>query len=209
MALGCSPVSTPMPRRIRRLTFQSAVTSEICESLRAFESARVERVWQTPKSRHQTKKPGLSSGQPLATQAMKANGRRNVKRPQTLMYSSSEWPRRFIVVLRRTWNRAAASDRRSHMVRDPIPRAGPGTQLERVRDRLGRAGGLDDQIHAFAPGKPPGGVSGLALGGRVRDLGAELAREGEAPSRAAHDDHPRPAGAKDLEGQEPECAGTH
>src|SRR2546425_509999 len=295
MALGCSPMSTPMPRRIRRLTFQSAVTSEICESFRAFESARVESVWQTPKSRHQTKKPGLSSGQPLATQAMKANGRRNVKRPQTLMYSSSEWPRRFIVVLRRTWNRAAASDRRTHMVRDPIPRPRPGSeferdldgvgvrvrrerladaveaepvgdqrpgpdraavdkperlgelvlidhrarqgdlaaydrekrhrrglvrqpgehdaaagpnQLERVRDRLGRAGGLDDQIHAFAPGKPPGGVSGLALGGRVRGRGAELARKREAPSRAAHDHHPRPAGAKDLEGQEPECAGA-
>src|SRR5207244_10665167 len=98
---------------------QRAVTSEICESFRAFERARGECVGQRPKSRHQTKKPGLSSGQPLATQAMKANGRRNVKRPQTLMYSSSEWPRRFIVVLRRTWNRAAASDRRSHMVRDP------------------------------------------------------------------------------------------
>jgi hypothetical protein len=33
-----------MPSRISRLTFQSAVTSEIWDSLRAFESASVESV---------------------------------------------------------------------------------------------------------------------------------------------------------------------
>src|SRR5439155_24444192 len=31
------------------------------------------------------------------------------------MYSSSAWPRRFMTVLRRTWNSAAASARPSHM----------------------------------------------------------------------------------------------
>jgi len=78
------------------------VTSEIADSLSAFERARVESVWQTPNARHQAKKPGLSSGQPLSTQATKANGRRKVKRPQTLMYSSSACPRRFMTVLRST-----------------------------------------------------------------------------------------------------------
>src|SRR3989449_11122041 len=134
MALGHSPIVSPTARRIKSLTFQSAVTSEISDSLSAFERASVESVWQTPNTRHQPKKPGLSSGQPLTTQAMNANGRRNVKRPQTLMYSSSEWPRRFIAVLRRTWNRAAASDRRTHMVRDPIQRPRPGSELERDLD---------------------------------------------------------------------------
>ena len=91
------------------------MTSEICDSLSAFESASVDSVWHTPNAAHQPKKPGLSSGQPLSTQATKANGRRKVKRPQTLMYSSSAWPRRFMVVLRSTWNSAATRDRASHM----------------------------------------------------------------------------------------------
>ncbi len=79
-------------------------------------------------------------------------------------------------------------------------------ELERVRDRLGSAGGLHDEIHALPPGKPAGGVSERAVDGRVRRLGAELTREDEAPPRAAHDHHPGPPRAEHLEGQEPQRA---
>src|SRR3989441_8982028 len=315
MALGHSPIVSPTARRIKRLTFQSAVTSEISDSLSAFERASVESVWQTPNTRHQPKKPGLSSGQPLTTQAMNANGRRNVKRPQTLMYSSSAWPRRFIVVLRSTWNSAAARARTSHMAtilsraqsnralrpgrarratpvtmigegldgqrdldgigasvrderladaveveavrdqglrpdraagdqpqrlgelvlvdhrardrdlaphhreerhrrrlvgqpreHDPSPRS---HQLERVRHGVGGPGGLDDEIDTFATRKPAADVPEGAVAGRVRGLGAQVAGEGEAPPRAAHDEHACAPSAKDLEGQEPERTRPH
>src|SRR3989454_124996 len=116
MALGRSPiVAHAIPSRIRRLTFQSAVTSEISASLSALESASVESVWQTPNARHQAKNPGWSAGQLVRNAVARANGRRKVKRPQTLMYSSRAWPRRFMAVLRSTWNSAAASARASHM----------------------------------------------------------------------------------------------
>ncbi|PYN13486.1 MAG: hypothetical protein DME05_18510 [Candidatus Rokuibacteriota bacterium] len=91
------------------------MTSEISESLSAFESARVDAVWHAPKARHHGTKLGAKVGQPLHRQATKANGRRKVKRPQTLMYSSSAWPKRFIAVLRSAWNNAAARDRTIHM----------------------------------------------------------------------------------------------
>src|SRR3989454_2351306 len=104
-----------MPSRIRRLTFQSAVTSEISASLSALESASVESVWQMPNARHQAKNSGWSAGQLVRNAVARANGRRKVKRPQTLMYSSRAWPRRFMAVLRSTWNSAAASARASHM----------------------------------------------------------------------------------------------
>src|SRR3989441_12349271 len=84
-------------------------------SLSALESASVESVWQTPNARHQVKNPGWSAGQLVRNAVARANGRRKVKRPQTLMYSSSAWPRRFMAVLRSTWNSAAASARASHM----------------------------------------------------------------------------------------------
>src|SRR4030095_1555436 len=114
--VGFSPIVTQaMPSRTSRLTFQRAVTSEICESLSALESARVDSVWQLPKTTHQPKKPGFSVGKPLSAQPSSANGSRNVKRPQTLMYSSSAWPRRFMAVWRSTWNSAAASARAIHM----------------------------------------------------------------------------------------------
>src|SRR2546425_1456437 len=84
-------------------------------SLSALESASVESVGQTPNARHQVKNPGWSAGQLVRNAVARANGRRKVKRPQTLMYSSSAWPRRFMAVLRSTWNSAAASARGSQM----------------------------------------------------------------------------------------------
>src|SRR2546430_7089555 len=115
-ALGVSPIVThAIPRRIRRLAFQSAVTSEISASLSALERASVESVWQTPKAAHQATNPGLRTGQLVRSAAARANGRRKVKRPQTLMYSSSACPRRFMAVFRGTWNSAAAHARASHM----------------------------------------------------------------------------------------------
>src|SRR3989442_7338851 len=90
-------------------------------SLSALESASVESVWQTPNARHQVKNPGWSAGQLVRNAVARANGRRKVKRPQTLMYSSSAWPRRFMAVLRSTWDSAAARAKR-----DPI--AGVGFQ---------------------------------------------------------------------------------
>src|SRR5438046_5720744 len=123
-ALGVSPIVThAIPRRIRRLTFQSAVTSEISASLSALERASVESVWQTPKAAHQATNPGLRTGQLVRSAAAKANGRRKVKRPQTLMYSSSACPRRFMAALRSTWNSAAASARATHM-RAKVARGG-------------------------------------------------------------------------------------
>src|SRR3984893_7684498 len=55
------------------------------------------------------------TGTPFQSTKAAANGSRKVKRPQTLMYSSSECPRRFITVLGSTWQRAATSARTSHM----------------------------------------------------------------------------------------------
>ena len=118
-ALGRSPIVThATASSTTRLTFHSAVTSEISESLSAFDRASVDSVWQTPNTAHQATKPGLSTGKPPSRQPPSANGSRKVKRPQTLMYSSSACPRRFMAVLRSTWNSAAAIARTSHMVRD-------------------------------------------------------------------------------------------
>ncbi len=77
-----------MTTRIRRLTFQRAVTREIWESLSALERASVEMVWQRPKSKQTGTNPGLRVGKPFARAMASANGRRNVNRPHTLMYSS-------------------------------------------------------------------------------------------------------------------------
>src|SRR2546427_4474171 len=115
-------------------------------SLSALESASVESVWQTPNARHQVKNPGWSAGQLVRNAVASANGRRKVKRPQTLMYSSRAWPRRFMAVLRSTWNSAAASARASHMA--AIVSQGAG----------GTAGG--------APAKSEGGTRGGAPEGR-------------------------------------------
>src|SRR5207245_1523382 len=116
-ALGRSPIDTyAMPSRMIRLTFHNAVTSEISEAFSALESASVEMVCDTPKTAHHVKNPGRIAGQPRTRQVPSANGRRNVNRPHTLMYSSSACPSRFIAVLRRTWKSAAASASRSHMV---------------------------------------------------------------------------------------------
>src|SRR6266849_2467793 len=100
---------------MRRLTFQSAVTMEMGASLSAFDSAMVEMIWHTAKSRHAQTKPGLITGAPCQSTKSAAKGRRKVKRPQTAMYSSSSCPSRFITVLRSTWQRAAVSARASHM----------------------------------------------------------------------------------------------
>src|SRR5260370_15364064 len=100
---------------MRRLTFQSAVTMEMGASLSAFDSAMVEMIWHTAKSRHAQTKPGLITGAPCQSTKSAAKGRRKVKRPQTAMYSSSSCPNRFITVLRSTWQRAAVSARASHM----------------------------------------------------------------------------------------------
>src|SRR3989454_5333139 len=137
-----------MPSRIRRLTFQSAVTSEISASLSALESASVESVWQTPNARHQAKNPGWSAGQLVRTAVASAHGRRKAKRPQTLMYSSSAWPRRFMAVLRSTWNSAAASARASHMAAIVSRGCGGGP---------GGGGGGGGGRGAPAPGPPLGG----------------------------------------------------
>src|SRR5262249_15358405 len=88
---------------------------EIDESLSALDSAITEMIWQTAKRRHTQMKPGLMTGTPCQRTKRAAEGRRNVKRPHTAMYSSSSWPRRFITVLRITWHSAAVSARTSHM----------------------------------------------------------------------------------------------
>ena len=98
-----------------RLTFQSAVTMEMGESLSALDSAMVEMIWHTAKSRQAQTKPGLIAGAPCQRTKSAANGSRKVKRPHTAMYSSSSWPRRFITVFRSTWQSAAVSARASHM----------------------------------------------------------------------------------------------
>src|SRR3989441_13299378 len=145
-ALGRSPiVAHAIPSRIRRLTFQSAVTSEMSASLSALESASVESVWQTPNARHQVKNPGCRAGQLVRNAVARANGRRKVKRPQTLMYSSRAWPRRFMAGVRSTWNSAAANARASHMAAIVSPGAG------------GAAGGAQGEGQAGAGG---GGAAG-------------------------------------------------
>src|SRR2546422_4474625 len=65
-----------MPSSTSRLTFHSAVTSEMSEAFRALESASVDSVWLTPKSRHQPQNPGWIAGKPRTTQVSSANGRR-------------------------------------------------------------------------------------------------------------------------------------
>jgi len=77
----------------------------------------VEMVWQTPKVKQARTNPGLMGGTPFHSTKSAANGSRKVKRPQTLMYSSSECPRRFITVFRSTWQSAATSARTNHMQR--------------------------------------------------------------------------------------------
>ena len=98
-----------------RLTFQSAVTMEMGESLSALDSAMVEMIWHTAKRRQAQTKPGLIVGAPCQRTKSAANGSRKVKRPHTAMYSSSSWPRRFITVFRSTWQSAAVRARASHM----------------------------------------------------------------------------------------------
>src|SRR5215472_13466078 len=108
-------VTQPSTTRTSRLTFQSAVTMEMGESLSALDSAITEMIWQTAKRRHAQTKPGLMTGTPCQRTKSTAKGRRNVKRPHTAMYSSSSWPRRFITALRITWHSAAVSARACHM----------------------------------------------------------------------------------------------
>src|ERR1700731_2483865 len=100
---------------MRRLTFHSAVTMEMGESLSAFDSDIVEMIWHTAKRRQAHTKPGLINGTPCQRTKSAAKGRRKVKSPHTAMYSSSSWPRRFITVFRSTWQNAAVSARASHM----------------------------------------------------------------------------------------------
>src|SRR6185295_8541237 len=88
---------------------------EMGESLSALDSAMVEMIWHTAKSRQAQTKPGLIAGAPCQSTKSAANGSRKVKRPHTAMYSSSSWPRRFITVFRSTWQSAAVSARASHM----------------------------------------------------------------------------------------------
>src|SRR2546422_1192901 len=114
-------------------------------SLSALESASVESVWQTPNARHQVKNPGWSAGQLVRNAVARANGRRKVKRPQTLMYSSRAWPRRFMAVLRSTWNSAAPRARASHMA--AIVSQGSG----------GSAGGAQARGEGGAGGRAPEG----------------------------------------------------
>src|ERR671937_1138560 len=147
-----------MPSSTSRLTFQSAVTSEICESLSALDSASVEMVCETPKSTHQSRNPGFRTGHPLARQKSSAKGRRNVNRPQTLMYSSRAWPRRFMAVLRRTLKSAEASARITHTAasrheRD-LDRRAVAVGGERVRDGVERKAVSDERgaLHR-APGE--------------------------------------------------------
>src|SRR5215831_3263573 len=108
-------VTQPSTTRTSRLTFQSAVTMEMGESLSALDSAITEMIWQTAKRKHTQTKPGLTTGTPCQRTKSAAKGRRNVKRPHTAMYSSSSWPRRFITVFRSTWHSAAVSARTCHM----------------------------------------------------------------------------------------------
>src|SRR3989441_3897674 len=154
-ALGRSPiVAHAIPSRIRRLTFQSAVTSEMSASLSALESASVESVWQTPNARHQAKNPGWSAGQLVRSVAARANGRRKGKRPQTLMYSSRAWPNRFMAVLRRTWNSAAARARASHMAAIVSQGAGGTARGGQAKSEAGKKGGAPEG-GGGGPG-PPG-----------------------------------------------------
>src|SRR2546427_10818537 len=119
-------------------------------SLSALESASVESVWQTRNARHQVKNPGWSAGQLVRNAVARANGRRKVKRPQTLMYSSRAWPRRFVAVLGSTWNSAAARARASHMA--AIVSQGSG----------GTAGWAQAKSEAGTRARPPNG--GGAIG---------------------------------------------
>src|SRR5215468_2156936 len=115
-AVGVSrSVTQPRATSMSRLTFHRAVTIEIGASVSALDSAIVEMIWHTAKSRHAHTKPGLIAGAPCQSTKRAAKGRRNVKRPHTAMYSSSSWPRRFITVLRSTWHSAAVSARTCHM----------------------------------------------------------------------------------------------
>ena len=126
---------------------------EIAPSLRALDRARVEMVWHAPKARHQAKNPGWSAGQPPTRHAASAKGSRKLKRPQTLMYSSRAWPRRFMAVLRRTWNSAAARARAIHMVSRVAPAAGavaPGGS----RGQISRATLIDAESRCAAKASP-------------------------------------------------------
>src|SRR2546426_4449893 len=154
-ALGRSPiVAHAIPSRIRRLTFQSAVTSEMSASLSALESASVESVWQTPNARHQVKNPGCRAGQLVRNAVARANGRRKVNRPQPLMYSSRAWPRRFMAVLRSTWNSAAASARAGHMAAVVSQGAGGAAGGGQGKSEAGTRGGAP-QGGGGERGRPP------------------------------------------------------
>src|SRR2546427_4081424 len=126
-------------------------------SLSALESASVESVWQTRNARHQVKNPGWSAGQLVRNAVARANGRRKVKRPQTLMYSSRAWPNRFMAVLRSTWNSAAASARASHMAAIVSQGAGGTARGAQAKSEAGKEGGAaegggGDRARPEAPG---------------------------------------------------------
>src|SRR5262245_40347261 len=138
--LGVSlSVKYPSTTSPSRLTFHRAVTMEISASLSALESDMVEMIWHTAKLTQAGTNAGLMGGTPFHRTKSAAKGSRKVKRPHTLMYSSSEWPRRFITVLRSTWQSAATSARTNHM-RRILREAFHG---ERHLDGVGRAMGQE------------------------------------------------------------------
>src|ERR1700730_18900236 len=102
------------------------------------------------------------TGKPYQSTKAPANGSRKVKRPQTLMYSSSEAPRRFITVLRSTWQRAATSARRSHMAeRSARPRQQREERLHHRAGLLARQEVARGRPHAAlgaGPGEGRGGA---------------------------------------------------
>src|SRR5262249_11175115 len=125
---------------------------EISVSLSALESAMVEMVWHTAKQAHASQKPGLIAGTPFHSTKAAANGSRKVKRPHTLMYSSSECPSRFITVLRSTWQSAAASPGTSHT----------GARLAGAGEE--RAQGVDPRARLLARQEMAGVRDHVALG---------------------------------------------
>src|SRR2546426_1425796 len=128
-------------------------------SLSALESASVESVWQMPNARHQAKNPGWSAGQLVRSVVARANGRRKVKRPQTLMYSSRAWPRRFMAVLRSTWNSAAATARASPIAAIVSQGAGGAARWGQAKSEAGTRGGAPEG--GGGAGAPPGARGGV------------------------------------------------
>src|SRR5262249_53011966 len=163
---------------------------EISASLSALESAIVEMVWHTAKQAHASQKPGLIGGTPFHSTKAAANGSRKVKRPHTLMYSSSESPSRFITVLRSTWQSAATSARTSHT----------GARLAGASEK--REQGVDHRARLLARQEVAGVRDDVALGARREAGGMALGASRRAhPLRPALPDHrpdpdsPRPGPA--------------